>query len=172
MLLTSFIGLTTLIFLAMTGGIAGIAIESQRTPSLAALRNPAMRDALLAIVGWAALFVLYFAIAFVGVSNMTLEFRQQLGALVTLPLYHAIIATLRLIYLSARRVHAWWRADSAPVRPHAIPFLQKLAAPILFVSAILSAATEWARAGASIYFFLLASIAVLLAFIRKREPAQ
>jgi hypothetical protein len=49
-----------------------------------------------------------------------------------------------------------------------VPVLGRLAFPLLFVSAILSAATEFLRDGLSLGFFLLASVAVLLALLPER----
>jgi hypothetical protein len=161
--------MSALILLAIAGGIAGIAIEHQRNPAQSPWRNPAVRDALLAVAGWAALFVVSFAVEFSG-ERLTLEFRHLLGALVMLPFYHAALSTARLIYVSARRIHARMRSATERYQPHPIPFLSRLAAPTLLVSAVLAAITEWFRAGASIFFFLLASITILLAFVRKRAP--
>jgi hypothetical protein len=160
--------LAALILLAMVSGLAGIVIEQQRDPARSPWRNPAVHDALLAVVGWAVLFAVSFAVELVG-ERLTLEFRHLLGALVMLPFYHAVLSGLRLVYVSARRIHARMGSTMTPYRPHPIPLLQSLAAPILFVSAMLAAVTEWFRAGGSIFFLLLASIAVLLALVRRRD---
>lgn len=160
--------LAAFILLAIMGGIAGIAIEHARDPARSFGRNPAVRDALLALVGWAALFALSVAVDLVG-ERLTLEFKHLLGALVMLPFYHAVLSTARLIYVSARRIYARMRSAAEPYRPRRVPFLHRLAAPTLFVSAILAAATEWLLAGDSIFFFLLGSIAGLLAFLRRRD---
>jgi hypothetical protein len=53
-------------------------------------------------------------------------------------LYCAILATLCLIYRSARRIHARLRSGDEPMKFCAIPFLRQLAFPTLFVSAILA----------------------------------
>jgi hypothetical protein len=160
--------LTAFLFLAIVSGIAGLMIEAPRAGEQGALRNPAVRDALWVVPGWATVLATHFAVELVGPANLTLEFRHLLGALVVLPFYHAALATLRLIYVSARRIYAHLRGGVYQPRP--IPFLEKLAAPVLLIATILGAITEWTRAGASIYFFLFASIAALLVFIRKRAP--
>lgn len=159
--------MSALVLLAVASGIAGIAIEHRRDPAQSLGRNPAGRDALLAVAGWAVLFLVSFAVELAG-ERLTLEFRHLLGALVMLPFYHAVLSAFRLIYRSARRIHAGLRLGNAPYRPRPVPFLHRLAAPILFVSAVLAAVTEWFRAGASIFLLLLASIALLLALLRRR----
>ena len=159
--------LAALILLAMVSGLAGVVIEHQRDPAQSPWRNPAVRDALLAVAGWVALFAVSFAVE-LGGERLTLEFKHLLGALVMLPFYHAVLSTMRLIYVSARRIHARMRSPDALYRPHPLPVVSGLVAPTLFIAAVLAAVTEWFRAGASIFFLLLASIALLLAFIRKR----
>jgi hypothetical protein len=124
------------------------------------------------IVGWGTLFALYLAIEFVGVQNLTAEFRTQLGTFAVLPFYYAMLATLWLIWRSARRIVARLRGQEPVVVWRAIPFLDALAFPLLFVSAIISAATELTRAGVSLSFLLLASVAALFAFVRKRPPGK
>jgi len=161
----SFILLTALLFLAIVGGIIGIVLEGRRRPADA--YNPATRDTLYPIAGWAVLFALYLAIELVGAQNLTVEFRMQLGTFAVLPFYYAVLATAWLIWRSARRIHARL-LNRAPVAWRAVPVLGRLAFPLLFVSAILSAATEFLRDGLSLSFFLLASVAVLLALLPER----
>ena len=162
----SFILLTALLFLAIVGGLIGIALEGRRLAGSGA-HNPATHDTIYPIAGWAALFALYLAIEFVGAQNLTAEFRMQLGTFAVLPFYYAVLATAWLIWRSARRIHARLRHREPPTW-RAVPLLGRLAFPLLFVAAILSAATEFLRAGASLGFFLLASVAALLAFLWKR----
>ena len=162
---TTLISLTAFLFLAIIGGIGGIVLEGHRLAKGA--DNPATRDAMWPIIGWGVLFALYLAVEYVGAQNLTAEFRMQLGTLAVLPFYYAVLATLRLIWRSGRRIQARL-AGTEPVVWHAIPLLGALAAPVLFLGAVLSAATELARAGASLSFLLLASVAVLLALIHQR----
>jgi hypothetical protein len=161
----AFILLTTFLFLAIVGGLIGIVLEGRRVPPGAS--NPALRDAIYPLAGWAALFALYLAIEYVGAHNLTLEFRMQLGTFAVLPFYYAVLATAWLIWRSARRVHARAR-HREPVTWHAVPLLGRLAFPVMFVAAIASAATELAHDGLSLSFFLLASVAVLLALLHQR----
>lgn len=163
--MASFFVITAFLFLAIAGGIVGIVLEGRPLP--AGARNPATHDAVYPVVGWAALFALYLAIEFVGAQNLTLEFRMQLGTFAVLPFYYAVLATGWLIWRSARRIHAWL-AGRGRVAWRSVPLLGRLAFPLLFGSAILSAAAEFLRDGLSLSFFLLASVAVLLALIRKR----
>ena len=88
---------TALLFLAILGGVAGILLERQRAPAQPAWRNPAIRDALLPIAGWASLFGLDLAVALIGAQNMPVGIKHLLGTLAVLLLYYALLATLRLI---------------------------------------------------------------------------
>jgi hypothetical protein len=160
----SFVLLTAFLFLAIVGGLIGIVLEGRRRESRT--DNPATRDTLHPIAGWAVLFALYLVVEFVGAQNLTAEFRMQLGTFAVLPFYYAVLATAWLIWRSVRRIHAWAR-HRAPVW-RAVPLLGRLAFPLLFVAAILSAATEFARDGFSLGFFLLASVAAVLALLWKR----
>jgi len=164
--LFTFIALTVFIFLAIVGGIIGIMLEGRRIPAGSRAHNPATHDTVFPIVGWAILFALYLAIEYVGAENLTAGFKVQLGTLAVLPLFYGVLATGWLIWRSARRIHAWFRGRE-PTVWHAIPFLSLLRFPILLTAAILSAALEYWFAGFSLRFFLLASIAVLFALIRK-----
>ena len=158
--------LTAFLFLAIVGGLIGILIEGRRIK--AGESNPALHDAIFSVAGWAALFALYLAIELVGAQNLTAEFRMQLGTFAVLPFYYAVLATAWLIWRSARRIHAW-ALNREPVAWRAVPLLSRLAFPLLFAAAIASAATEFARAGFSLSFFLLASVAAVLALIHKRD---
>ena len=164
--LTSFLIITAFLFLAIVGGIIGIVLEGRRIPAGSGTHNPATRDTVYPIVGWGVLFALYLAIEFVGAQNLTPEFKMQLGTFAVLPFYYAALATARLIWRSARRIHARLRRGE-PVAWRAIPLLGRLSFPLLFVSAILSAGTELLRDGFSLAFFLLASVVALLALLRK-----
>lgn len=157
--------LTAFLFLAIVGGLIGIVIEGRRVPVLA--HNPATRDTMFPIVGWATLFAIYLLVEYVGAQNLTAEFKMQLGTLAVLPFYYAVLATAWLIWRSARRIHARAR-HREPVAWRALPLLGRLAFPLLFVAAILSTATEFLRDSFSLSFFLLASVAAVLGLIHKR----
>jgi hypothetical protein len=157
--------LTAFLFLAIVGGLIGIVLEGRRVPALA--HNPATRDTMFPIVGWATLFAIYLLVEYVGAQNLTLEFRMQLGTFAVLPFYYAVLATAWLTWRSARRIVARLRGRE-PMVWRTVPLLGRLAFPLLFGSAILSAATELARDGLSLSFFLLASVAVLFACLWKR----
>jgi hypothetical protein len=160
-----FVVITIFIFVAIVGGLIGIILEGRRAP-IGVRDNPATTDAVYPIVGWAILFALYLALVAVGDENLTLEFKNQLGTLAVLPFYYAVLATARLIWRSARRIYARLSGPE-PVAWRAIPFLSALRFPLLFLSALLSAATELLRAGLSLSFLLLMSVLVFVAFIRK-----
>jgi len=157
--------LTAFLFLGIVGGLIGIVIESRRVPVLA--HNPATRDTMFPILGWATLFAIYLLVEYVGAQNLTVEFRMQLGTFAVLPFYYAVLATAWLIWRSGRRIVARLRDGEPSWR--ALPLLGRLAFPLLFVAAILSAATEFARDGLSLNFFLLASVAAVLALVHKGD---
>ena len=52
-----------------------------------------------------------------------------------------------------------------------VPWLDRLAFPLLFIAAVLSAGTEYFGAGLSLSFFLLASVAALFGLVWKPQPA-
>src|SRR6266567_6243474 len=118
----TFIALTLFIFLAIVGGIIGIILEGQRIPPGTGAHNPATHDTVFPIVGWATLFAIYLLVENVGTQNMTPGFRQQLATLWVLPLNYAALATARLIWRSARRVHARVRS-AEPVVWRSVPYL-------------------------------------------------
>jgi hypothetical protein len=159
--------LTAFLFFAIIGGIVGIVLEGRRIPAGSGAHNPATRDTVYPIVGWAVLFAIYLLLEFVGAQNLTAEFRMQLGTFAVLPFYYALIATAWLIWRSARRIAARI-SGNAPVIWRRVPVLGRLAFPLLFAASIASAATEFARDGLSLGFFLLASVAVLLALLHRR----
>jgi hypothetical protein len=128
--------------------------------------NPATRDTVFPIVGWASLFALYLALSFVRDEDMTPGLKWQLGTLAVVPFFYAVFATAWLIWRSARRIYAGV-TGRWPVRWRTIPYLGALRFPILFVGAVASAAFEFSRADFSLSDALLASIVVLLALIRK-----
>ena len=171
MLVATFFALTVFVFLAIVGGIAGVILESRRDPATSPGRNPAARDALFPILGWGSLFALYLWIDLVGAQNLTFEFKTQLGTLAALPFFYAILSTARLIWRSVRRIYARMRRRE-PVVWRAVPFLDRLAFPTLFMSAVCSAGASLWHEGASLSTVLLASVAVLLALIRKRPNLQ
>lgn len=165
--LTSFLVITAFLFLAIVGGIVGIVLEGRRIPAGSGAHNPATRDTVYPIVGWAALFVIYLLVEYVGAQNLTAEFRMQLGTFAILPFYYAVLATARLIWVSGRRIAARL-SGREPVRWWRIPLLGRLAFPVMLVSAVASTVTEYLRDGFSLSFFLLASVAVLMALIHRR----
>ncbi len=159
--------LTAFLFLAIVGGIVGIVLEGRRIPAGSGAHNPATRDAVYPIVGWAVLFAIYLLVEYVGPQNLTGGFKDQLGTVAVLPFYYAALATARLIWRSARRIYAWLRGRE-PVAWRVVPVLGRLAFPLMLASAILSAATEFMRDRVSIGFLLLASVAALFALLQKR----
>jgi hypothetical protein len=165
----TFLTLTVFLFFAIVGGIAGIILEGRRILPGSGAHNPATRDTVFPIVGWATLFALYLAIEYVGVQNLTPEFKIQLGTLAVLPLFYSVLATAWLIWRSARRIHAWLRSME-PVAWRTIPYLGALRFPVLFVAAVLAAATELLNGSFSLSDLMLTSVAVLLALIRKPRP--
>jgi hypothetical protein len=117
------------------------------------------------------LFAIYLLVEYVGAESLTAEFRMQLGTFAVLPFFYAVLATAWLIWRSARRIAARFLGSVLVVwRP--IPVLGRLAFPLLFVAALASAATEFARAGFSLSFFLLASVALLLALLHRRPAVM
>jgi hypothetical protein len=160
----AFVAITIFIFLAILGGVIGIVLEGRRMPPGG--DNPATRDTVFPIVGWASLFALYLALSFVRDEDMTPGFKWQLGTLAVVPFFYAVFATAWLIWRSARRIYAGV-TGRWPVRWRTIPYLGALRFPILFVGAVASAALEFSRADFSLSDALLASIVVLLALIRK-----
>jgi hypothetical protein len=164
-----FIAITAFIFLAIVGALAGIVLEGRRIPERSGAHNPATRDTVFPIVGWACLFALYLALEFVTADEMTWGLKTQLGTLATLLFYYAVLATAWLIWRSARRIHAGM-TGRWPVMWREIPFLRRLRFPILFVAAIAAAATDITFDGLSISDLILASTVVLLALLWK--PAR
>jgi hypothetical protein len=160
-----FLVITIFIFVAIVGGLIGIILEGRRAP-IGVRNNPATTDVVYPIVGWAVLFVLYLALEFVGDENLTPEFKTQLGTLAVLPFFYAALATVRLIWRSARRIYARLTGGE-PIAWHKIPYLDALRFPVLFLAAILSAAIELQRGSFSLSDLLLLSVVVLVALIRK-----
>ena len=160
-----FVVITIFIFVAIVGGLIGIILEGRRAP-VGVRHNPATTDVVYPIVGWAILFVLYLALEAVGDENLSPEFKTQLGTFAVLPFFYAALATARLIWRSARRIYARL-TDGEPVVWHKIPYLDGLRFPVLFLSAILSAATELQRGSFSLSDLLLLSVVVLVALIRR-----
>jgi hypothetical protein len=167
MKLVTFLVLTVFLFLAIVGGIAGIMLEGRRIPPGSGAHNPATRDTVFPIVGWACLFALYLAVEYVGAQSLTREFKIQLGTLAVLPLVYSVLVTGWLIWRSARRIAAWLRG-SEPVVWRTIPYLGRLRFPILLLATVLSTAAQfWFAAGFSLGFFFLAGIAVIFALIQR-----
>jgi hypothetical protein len=161
----SFVVITIFIFLAIVGGLIGIVLEGRRL-AVGVRDNPATTDVVYPIVGWAILFVLYLALEFVGAENLTPEFKAQLGTLAVLPFFYAALATARLIWRSGRRIYARVTGGE-PIVWRKIRYLDALRFPVLFLAAVLSAATELQRGSFSLSGLLLLSVVVLVALIRK-----
>jgi hypothetical protein len=168
---------TVLLFLAIVGGVAGIFLERQRSPSQRPWRYPAVRDALLPIAGWASLFVLDLAVALVGAQTLPVGVKHLLGTLAVLLLYYAVLSTLRLIYRSLRRIWACMRSDGRPFEPRPFPVLGRLVFPTLFVSAVLATLSVLHYDGLTQNLAVIACIAALLGIVRRTRcrdaaPAQ
>jgi len=168
MLLTSFFVITAFLFLAIVGGLIGIVLEGRHIPVGGAAHNPATRDTVYPIVGCAVLFAIYLLVEYVGAESLTAEFRMQLGTFAVLPFYYAALATARLIWVSGRRIVAWL-ASREPVAWRRIPVLGRLAFPVMLIAALASAATEFMSESFSLSFFLLASVAAVMALIHRRN---
>jgi len=164
---------TALLFLAILGGVAGILLERQRAPAQPAWRNPAIRDAVLPIAGWGSLFGLDGAVALIGAQNIPVDIKHLLGTLAVLLLYYALLATLRLIYRSLRRVAARLRPRRQPPAPRAVPWLGRLRFPTLFVSAVLAAVSVLYYDGLTLNLLFMVVIVVVLGIVHRPrgEPA-
>lgn len=161
------LALTGLLLLAILGGVAGILLERQHAPAQPAWRNPAVRDALLPIAGWASLFALDFAVALIGAQNLPIGIKHLLGTLAVLLLYYALLATLRLIYRSLRRIAARLGRERHPYKPRVIPLLGRLKFPTLFVSAVLAAVSVLYYDGLTQNLLFMAVIVAVLGIIRQ-----
>jgi hypothetical protein len=168
----TFLILTALLLLAMMGGVAGILLERPRDTSRAAWRNPAIRDALLPIVGWGALFALDVSVTLVGEDRLPVGVKHLLGTLAVLLLYYAVLSTLRLIWRSTRRIHARLRSDDKPMRFRAIPYLSQLAFPTLFVSAMLATISVLLYDGLSQNLVFIACILGLIGILRRTRRSS
>ena len=168
----TFLLLTALVLLAMVGGIAGIWIERQRDPSPTPRGNPAMRDALFPIAGWGSLFALDTAVTLVGEQRLPMTLKYLLGTLAVLIFYYAVLATLRLIYRSARRIHARLLSRDRPARFRPLPVVGRLPFPTLFVSAALAALSVLLYDGFSLNFGFIACILALIGLLcSTKRPA-
>jgi len=167
----TFVVLTILLLLAIVGGLAGILLEARGERAQPALRNPAIRDALLPLAGWGSLFVLDGSVRLVGDDNLPTWFKHLLGTLAVLLFYYAVLATLRLVWRSARRIHARIRSGGEPVRWRAIPLLGRLAFPTMFVSAVLATVSVFLHDRVSLNFLFIACVLAALAIIRRRQPS-
>jgi hypothetical protein len=164
---------TALLFLAILGGVAGILLERQRAPARPAWRNPAIHDAVLPIAGWTSLFVLDLAVALIGAQNIPVGIKHLLGTLAVLLLYYALLATLRLIWRSLRRIAARLRHGRQPTGPRAIPLLGRLRFPTLFVSAVLAAVSVLYYDGLTLNLLFMGVIVAVLGIVHRPrgEPA-
>jgi hypothetical protein len=165
----TFLILTALILLAIVGGIAGIWIERQHDSSLTSRRNPAMRDALFPIAGWGSLFVLDSGVTLIGEQRLPVRFKHLLGTLAVLIFYYAVLVTLRLIYLSTRRILARLRSPGQPPRFHPLPFVGRLAFPSLFVSAVFATLSVLLYDGFSLNLVFIACILALAGILRSTQ---
>jgi hypothetical protein len=162
---------TALFFLAILGGVAGILLERQRAPAQSFWDNPAVRDALLPIAGWMSLVGIDAAVAWVGAQNIPIRIRHLLGTLAVLVLYYALLATLRLVYRSARRIAARLRSGRQPYQPRAIPLLGRLRFPTLFMSAVLAALSVLYYDGLTLNLAFMAAIVAVLGLVRRAQAA-
>jgi hypothetical protein len=152
-------------------GWRGILLERQRAPAQRPWDNPAIHDAVLTIAGWASLFVLDLAVALIGAQNIPVRIRHLLGTLAVLLLYYALLATLRLIWRSLRRIAARLRPGRQPSRPREIPLLGRLKFPTLFVSAVLAAGSVLYYDGLTQNLLFMMVIVGLLGFTRRPRAA-
>src|SRR5262245_29678734 len=162
--------LAAFLFLAMLGGVAGILLERQHAPRRRPSDNPAVRDAAWPIAGWASLFVLDFAVALIGPHNIPVRIKHLLGTLAVLLLYYALLATLRLIYRSARRIATRLRPGREPSKRE-IPLLGRLRFPTLFVSAVLAAVSVLYYDGLTLNLAFMAAIVVGLGIAHRPRAA-
>jgi len=165
-----FLVLTALLLLGAAGGIAGVLLERGADASTPPWRRPPVRDVLFPVAGWGSLALLHLGVVLVGDETLDVRVKHLLAALALLLFYYAILATLRLIYRSARRVLARLGAGATPVRWRPLPMLGRLAFPTLFVSAVLAGITVYWDDGVSQNFVFIAGVAVLLMLPRKRPP--
>jgi hypothetical protein len=165
----TFVGFTLLVFLAVIGGIAGILIESERKDERPAGCNPAVRDALFPVAGWAAFFALYGFVIAIGGDQMPIAFKHLLGTLAVLVFYYAVLATVVLILVSVRRMTLRLLYPDRPVRPLSIPLFDRFAWPTLFLSAFLAAISVFLYDGFSQNFAFIACLLALTAIVRKRR---
>jgi hypothetical protein len=157
--------LTALLLLAMLGASAGVLLENQRNPSRSLWNNFATREALLPLAGWGSLFALDFSVTLVGEHRMAVGFKHLLGTLALLLLYYAVLSTLYLIYRSGERVLVRLPPDARPVKSRAIPFLSRLAFPILFLSSALAAISVLYYDGLSQNLVFIGCIALVAAIV-------
>jgi hypothetical protein len=156
------------LFLAIVGGIAGILIERRRAQG-DAWQNPAVRDALMPVAGWLSLAALYGALVALGTHELSVLIRNALATLALLLYIYAALATLRLIYLSARRIVARIAAPDAPLAFRPLPLLGRLRFPTLFVAALLTAAAVFWFDGVSANLVFVVGVLTLLAVLRKPQ---
>jgi hypothetical protein len=164
----AFLVFTTLLLLALLGASAGVLLESKQEPSRPVWQNPALRDTLLPVAGWCSLFVLDFAVTLIGIERLRMGFKHLLGTLALLLFYYAVLSTLYLIYRSGRRIRAHFASNQKSADLRIIPFLGRLAFPIMFVSAALAAISVLYYDGPSQNFLFIACIVAVTAIIPRR----
>ena len=165
----TFLILTAFILLAIMGGIARIWIERQRDPIRAARHNPAIRDVPFPISGWGSLFALDIGVTLIGEQRLPVRFKHLLGTLAVLIFYYAVLATLRLIYFSTRRILARLHSPDQPPRFRPLPFVGRLAFPTLFVSTIFATLSVLLYDGFSLNFAFIACILALAGILRSSQ---
>lgn len=164
----AFFVLSTLLLLAMLGGAAGILLEARQGTSRSLWQNFAVRDAMLPIAGWGSLFLLDLVVTLMGENRLPVRFKHILGTLAVLLFYYAVLSTLRLIYLSVRRIHARLRHIELRAAARPLPLLRRLAFPTLFVSAVLATLSVCLYDGLSQNFIFIAGVLALLGLLRRR----
>jgi hypothetical protein len=143
--------------------------SAKRNARRGAWHNPAIRDALFPVAGWASLFALDAGVSLIGEQRLPESFKHLLGTLAVLLFYYAVLSTVRLIYRSARRIHARLQSGNRRVTWRAIPVLGKLAFPTLFVSAVLATLSVLLYDGFSLNFLFIAGILALAGILRSTE---
>ena len=128
-----------------------------------------MRDALFPIAGWSALFALDSGVTLIGEQRLPLRFKHLLGTLAVLIFYYAVLATLRLIYFSTRRILARLRSPDQPPGFRPLPFVGRPAFPSQFVSAVFATLSVLLYDGFSLNLAFIACILALAGILRSTQ---
>jgi hypothetical protein len=94
-----------------------------------------------------------------------LGLKHLLGTLALLLLYYAVLSTLYLIYRCGMRIRAALGSNKKPATSWTIPYLSRLAFPIMFVSAALAALSVLYYDGLSQNLLLMACIVIVTALL-------